>query len=232
MRLLFLICVNSFWSYVSVHWHLLCLFDWVSVLSSCCLVFLLFAYKVPYLAIGFTGIHISAFSLRAFTKFSYSSFRIFLSVTVYWYLLSILVSENQSYRENVNVRFLFLHRLRRIFAETNPWSEDTPSKKESVSKYKALLIHFLFINIWSNSTSELLGWSSFVVFLPFFWNLVFRHAILFSNEKTARYSPLLFGEFCRQNLSISSLPIWAFMSPPMIITLYLGMCRTREEQSM
>ena len=34
-----------------------------------------------------------------------------------------------------------------------------------------------------------------IAFSSLFWNLIFRHASLFSSEKSARYSSFLFGEY-------------------------------------
>ena len=46
-----------------------------------------------------------------------------------------------------NFCFLFLRRLGRIFVEIILWSEDTPSKLEYASQFRALFIYFLFMNI-------------------------------------------------------------------------------------
>ena len=96
------------------------------------------------LALGLIDTHSAAVSMRVVTKFSYSSFEVCIS-DVSWRVSNLslrilnidclypLASEEQSYREVLLVSFLFLHRLRRIFAETNLWSEDTHSKKEYAS---------------------------------------------------------------------------------------------------
>ena len=46
--------------------------------------------------------------------------------------------------------FLFLLRLRRTFVATTKWSEHTPSKKEYVSQFRALLIQLLWRCPWCN----------------------------------------------------------------------------------
>ena len=45
------------------------------------------------------------------------------------------------------VCFLFLNRLKRIFAVMILWSDDTPSKAEYASQLQTLFIHFLFLII-------------------------------------------------------------------------------------
>ena len=44
-----------------------------------------------------------------------------------------------------NCCFLFLYRLRHIFAVTSLWLEDILSKEENALQFKALFIHSLFI---------------------------------------------------------------------------------------
>ena len=68
----------------------------------------------------------------------------FLQLPYIGLLISLLASENQSYRETLPVCFLFLRRLRRIFAETIQGSENNSSYKEYI---QALFGHFLFTNI-------------------------------------------------------------------------------------
>ena len=65
--------------------------------------------------------------------------------------------EDQSKRFVLSVYFLFLRRLKSIFAETILWSEDTPSKEEYVSQMKALFIYFLFMIILSSCILALFG---------------------------------------------------------------------------
>ena len=79
-----------------------------------------------HLAFGLVGMHSIVVSTLVVRKVLYSSFRIcisdisrrvsnlFLTFTVYRFL--ILVSEDQSYREDLPVCFLLLCRLRHIFA--------------------------------------------------------------------------------------------------------------------
>ena len=80
--------------------------------------------------------------------------------------------------------------------------------------------------LWIHNLAELYSYLNRckTISLPsffFFLNLVFRHERLFLNENPARYSPFLFGELCKQNLLLS-LPIWAFMYPLIIRTLWMS----------
>ena len=102
--------------------------------------------------IGLVDMHSTAASVWAVTKFSYSSFgvcisdvswrvsKLFLTVTVYLLFIFRLVSGDQSYGVAFTVGFLFLRKLRRIFAETIVWSEDTPSKEEYTPHFRVLFI--------------------------------------------------------------------------------------------
>ena len=46
----------------------------------------------------------------------------------------------------LTIFILFLRRLRRIFAVTILWSEDTPSEEKYASHFRGLFIHFLFMS--------------------------------------------------------------------------------------
>ena len=123
------------------------------------------------LALFFVGMHSAAASMWALTMFSNSSFgvgvshiswsawNLFLSDNVYIYLISLLLTKNQSMYTVVVVRAAFLRRVSRIFAVTIRWSEDTPSKEE----YALLLFHFLL----SICALALFAWELSLVF-PFF----------------------------------------------------------------
>ena len=60
---------------------------------------------------------------------------LFLIVIVKWLYVSLLTSEDQSYRDGLLVCFLFL------------WLEDTPSEKEYLSQFKVFFVYFFFIDI-------------------------------------------------------------------------------------
>ena len=51
-------------------------------------------------------------------------------------------------------------------------------------------------------------------------------------KQTPRYSSILFGELCQRHFLFLFLPILAFVSPAMIRKLCLGMCQTREDNSL
>ena len=101
------------------------------------------------LAFCLVGMHSAAAFKWALTKFSYSSFAVcvsdfscsasnlFLSFNAYSFLISLLLSRDQSLY-TVVVRAVFLRRISRIFAVTIWWSEDTRSKEEHISQFKLL----------------------------------------------------------------------------------------------
>ena len=62
------------------------------------------------------------------------------------FLISLLVSDDQSYCEASTVGALFPRWLRRIYVVTIAWSEYASSKEEYVSQFIALFIHF-FMNL-------------------------------------------------------------------------------------
>ena len=109
------------------------------------------------LVLSFVGKHFTAASRCALTKFSYSSFRVrisvfscsasnlFLNANTYLSLISLLLRRAQSLYLVVAVRVAFLRKLSRIFAMTIRWSEDTPTKEEYAAQFIALFFPFLFI---------------------------------------------------------------------------------------
>ena len=135
---------------------------WVSFIT-CHLIFFLTASVFQgtlHLALDLVGIYSAvAASMWALTKFLYSSFGVcvpdifwrvsnmFFTVIIYLLLISLLVSEDQSYLVVLKVSTLFLHRLRHIYAVTILWSEDTPPKEEYASQFRAQFIHLLFMRM-------------------------------------------------------------------------------------
>ena len=111
-----------------------------------------------------------------------------------------------------------------LFAETILEFKDTPSKKKSRMPHssKCFFIHFLFIIISSSCALTLFQQVYVHNFSSLFGNFMFSHTKLFLSKKSAQYSPILFGELCKQNLLFLFLLIWAFMSPPIIRMLCFG----------
>ena len=115
------------------------------------------SYRTLHLALGLVDMYSVAASIWAVIKCSNMSFGVclldvswwvsdlFLTITVYWLLISFLVSEDQLYWEALTVCFLF---FKWIFAETILWLEDTPSKEEYASQFKVLFIYFLLMNMF------------------------------------------------------------------------------------
>ena len=62
-------------------------------------------------------------------------------------ILSLFALADNSCREALMVSSLFLRRLGPIFAEAILCSDDTSPKEKYASHFKALIIHFLFIDI-------------------------------------------------------------------------------------
>ena len=159
----------SFW-YVFILWAFLslCVLAFVGfLLYSKNAIFMLYHFSLIaiashgtlHLALSIVEMHSAAAATWAVTKFSYSSFGVclwdtswkvsnyFLTVSIYWFLISLLVTEEQSYYEALTVCVLFLRGFKRIFDEKILWFEGTLSKKEYTSQFTALHIHFLFMNI-------------------------------------------------------------------------------------
>ena len=96
------------------------------------------------------------------------------------------------------------------------WFEDISLKRAMPHSSKCYLSTSC-LWIYNLAVLSYLGRCKFIVFLLFFFFfffflIVFWHTSLFLNEKSARYSPFMFVKLCKQNLSLSLLPIWAFMS--------------------
>ena len=114
-------------------------------------------YETLGLALCVVCMHSVAASNWALTKFSYSTFRVcvsvfsystsnlFLNVNAYLSQISLLLTSDQLWCTVVVVRVVFLRRLSRIFAAIIWWSEDIPTKEEYASQINALWFHFLFI---------------------------------------------------------------------------------------
>ena len=80
----------------------------------------------------------------ALTKFSYSSFGVFLiSPKEHRICFLVLTFINVV----VVVRAAFLRKIRRIFAVTFQWSVFSPSKEEYASQFNVLLFHFVFMRM-------------------------------------------------------------------------------------
>ena len=109
--------------------------------------------KILHLTLGLVPIYSAAPSKWFIIKCLYIiwnlSFRLHLkstnltsysTLTAYFLTKSLLASEDQPYHYDLSVFFFFfffffliLHILKRIFAETNLWCEDTPSKEKYTS---------------------------------------------------------------------------------------------------
>ena len=63
------------------------------------------------------------------------------------FIVYIIICGDQSYRKPLHVCFLFLHKLRWIFAETILWLKGNPLKQKYASLFKDLYIQLLFLNI-------------------------------------------------------------------------------------
>ena len=160
------------------------------------------------ITLGVVDLQSAAAFIWTVTKLSYSWLEVclldvtwtisslFLTVTTYWFLILQLVSEGESYRESLTVYLLYLHRLKYIFAETILWLEYAHSNEEYYSQVKALITHFLLININSSYALDLFELVYVNSFPSLFLNLVFRHAELFTSEKSVIYSSVLFSKLC------------------------------------
>ena len=132
------------------------------------------SYGTQHLAIDLAAMHPA--TTWAVTKFSYSLLRVCLSdfssrvlnlfytFTVFSLLIPLFANEDQSYRVDLLVCFLFQPRIRRIIAETILWSKDTPSKEEYASQFKASGLLTMFLNH--------LGWCRTIGLRNFF--LIYR----------------------------------------------------------
>ena len=157
-------CLSSTESLILLIWswmYSVCSFRYALVNSLCVFI----SFRALAIA-GFLLLHRNGFftssaaaCLRILTKFSYSSFgvsvsdifwiasNLFLSVSVYLSLISLLSSRDQSLCVVMAVCAAFLRRLRCIFAVIIRWQEDTPSKEEKTSQFNALSTHFFFVRM-------------------------------------------------------------------------------------
>ena len=109
------------------------------------------SHRTLHVTFGLVVIYSAVASIWVVRKFSYSSFGLcfsdvswevsdlFLTVTLYWLLISLLVIEDHSYRVALTVYFIFQQRLGWLFAETILWSKDTPSKTRILQSSKRYL---------------------------------------------------------------------------------------------
>ena len=116
----------------------------------------------------------------------------------------------------LTISIIFLCRLRCIFAVTILWSEDYLSKRGvrltvQSALYSRLVyeyvIYLCFSIIWVGVGPELS--------IRFLKSSIKAYLLVFGGEVCLIF--LLLDELCKQNLLFSSLPIWVFVFPPMIV---------------
>ena len=108
-----------------------------------------------YLALGLVNMHSTAASIWAIFLFvnwimSFSRFLKSLKLVSHNYCILIAYITMCKWRPVISWSFnsfLFLHRLKQIFAVTILWLEDSLSKEEYASQFKALFILLFFMNI-------------------------------------------------------------------------------------
>ena len=127
--------------------------------------------RTQHLVLVLVEMHSAAASIWVVPKFSYASFRVCFT-DVSWRVSNLflqlpyndflyhLVSEDQSYCKALTVCFLFLYRLRWIFAMMVLWSKDTPSKEEYASQFTVLYNPVV--------PKGCLGWCMSIFFHPLF----------------------------------------------------------------
>ena len=92
--------------------------------------------------------------------------------------------------------------IQQLYEDTGCSPEDLPEAMNDMEKWRERVR-----DIRANGTT----WR--------WWWWVWRNISRFSSEKSVRCFPFLFAVLCKLNLLFTFLPIWAFMSPPMIRTL-------------
>ena len=140
------------------------------------------------------------------------------------YLISIANISIVKQRLSIYSGFGCLHRIpaeAQTYLYRDNWVVGIHSFKRG--KWLTVLMHFLFM-LW-----HYLG-KYWFKFLPYLLKFIVRHVSPFSKVKYVRYFLFLFNKLCKLNFLFTFLSIWAFMSPPMIKTLSLGIPQTREDK--
>ena len=142
-----------------MHQHILDFFYLVRMLFLSYLIFFLTtcdSHKTLHLIFGFVGMHSASAFMWPVTSFHICYWEYIFQISpeeyqicFYSYCIFIASISIANWGPVITCGFdcSFLHRFQHIFAQTFLWLEDTPSKKEYTSQFRALFIHFLFMSI-------------------------------------------------------------------------------------